>query len=529
MKKYLLIVMLILTIEGDLFPQAKTRRLPSIINHPSMNLFAPYMSFDGNALLFVCDDGEDQALTVSYTSRETDWAKPVVLPKHVNHRLVYLPGFALSADGKRLYFTAAKSPVVGGYDIMTSELKGTTWSEPQNLAVPINSKTNEGSPSFTTDGNNIYFMRCDKMDQNSASGCKIFSSKKKPNGQWEEPRELPPNINTGNSQTPRIMADGETLIFSSDKLGNGKGGMDLYVTRFKNGTWTDPVPMDFINTEKNDQFISVAALGRYILKDAPGARKTSELVEYLIPNELRPRGVMKVEGTVKDSFNATIPSYISVTDLSTGKRAYTGRPNADGSYMFYLMEGTAYEMSVDPEQSNVSFFSRLFDLNSDKIPQKERVNVILKKPEAGDEFLMEMIAFRAQSSQLEPSSEPEIKRLIRLAKSNPQFLFEIEVTMNGYMEDSVSTNPELTEVRIDTLKTQVAPIDSLTEANPKDSIRIKTIYHNDRTLKQAQSILDYIVKQGGDANSFSLKGTAIPVSTPDGRRLSIKVLARAKA
>lgn len=529
MKKYLLIVTLILTVEGHLFSQAKTRRLPSIINHPSMNLFAPYMSFDGNALLFVCDDGEDQTLTVSYTSRETDWAKPVVLPKHVNHRLVYLPGFALNADGKRLYFTSAKSPGVGGYDIMTSELKGSTWLEPQNMAVPINSKANEGSPSFTTDGNNIYFMRCDKMDQNSASGCKIFASKKKPNGQWEEPRELPSTINTGNSQTPRIMADGETLIFSSDKLGNSKGGMDLYVTRFKNGSWTDPVPMDFVNTDKNDQFISVAALGRYLLKDAPGARKTSELVEYLIPNDLRPRGVIKIEGTVKDSFNAPISSYISVTDLSTGKRAYTGRPNADGSYMFYLMEGTTYEMSVDPEQSNVSFFSRLFDLTSDKIPQKERVNVILKKPEAGDELPMGMIAFKDQSAQLMPSSEPEIKRLMRLAKSNPQFLFEIEITMNGYMEDSVSINSELTEIRIDTLKTQIASIDSLGETSPKDSIRLKTIYHNDRTLKQAQSILDYIVKLGGDANRFSLKGTAIPVAAPEERRLAVKVLVRAKA
>jgi hypothetical protein len=93
--------------------QAKTRRLPSIINHPSRNCYAPYLSLDGNALLFVSNDGEDGTLTVSYTTRENDWIEPVILPKNVNHRLLYLRGFALSADGKKLYFTSTKSPIVG--------------------------------------------------------------------------------------------------------------------------------------------------------------------------------------------------------------------------------------------------------------------------------------------------------------------------------------------------------------------------------------------------------------------------------
>ena len=130
----------------------------------------------------------------------------------------------MSADGKKMYFTSTKSPIVGGYDIMMSELKGKAWSEPQNFMFPINSKTNEGCPSVTMDGNTLYFMRCDKMDQRTAGGCKLFRADKKANGQWDEPKELPSNINTGNSQTPRIMADSETLIFSSDKMSSTKGG-----------------------------------------------------------------------------------------------------------------------------------------------------------------------------------------------------------------------------------------------------------------------------------------------------------------
>ena len=130
--------------------------------------------------------------------------------------------------------------------------------EPQNLMLPINSKTNEGCPSPSPDGNAIYFMRCDKMDQNKADGCKLFVTKKKTNGQWDDPKELPANINTGNSQTPRIMADGETLIFSSNKMVSTKGGMDLYVSKFINGSWTDPRPMDFVNSEKESFLLNIS-------------------------------------------------------------------------------------------------------------------------------------------------------------------------------------------------------------------------------------------------------------------------------
>lgn len=508
--------------------QAKTRRLPGIINHPSLNLYAPYISHDGNALLFVSDNGEDGALTVSYTSRETDWSEPAELPKNVNHRLVYLKGFALSADGKKLYFTSTKSPVVGGYDIMSSELKGKTWAEPQNLMFPINSKMNDGCPSPTPDGNTLYFMRCDKMDQRMASGCKLFRVDKKTNGQWDQPKELPSNINTGNSQAPRIMADSETLIFSSDKMSSSKGGMDLYVSKFNNGNWSDPVAMDFVNTDQDDQFVSVAALGRYLIKEAPGPRKNSELVEFLIPDELRPKGMMKVEGKIIDENNAALPAYITIKDLVNSKRVYSGRPANDGSYFVYISEGSKYEMSIDPEQSKVGYFAKQFDLTGDKIPQREKINITLKQPVPGDEMLLDLIQFKPSTSELEVTSENELKRLIRLIKANPQLNFEIQVMLNGYEEDSVQSSPDLTEVLIDSMRTQVDDIDSLGQLYKRDTIVTRTTYHNDRTQAQADSIVEYLVRLGANANTLTTLTNAIPAVLPENRKLIVKAVARAK-
>jgi hypothetical protein len=494
MRKYFLTGLFQLLVCQFLFSQAQVRKLPAIINHPSLNLYAPFISADGNALLFTSDNGGDGVYVVSYTSRDPDWTAPAELPKYLSNRLNFLRGYALSGDGKKIYVTSAKSPVVGGYDIFAAELKGTTWSQPENLMMPINSKGNEGCPSFTPDGNTMYFMRCDKMDQVKAEGCKIFMSKKKNNGQWDEPVELPASVNNGNSQTPRIMADGETLIFSSDKMTPNKGGMDLYLCRFKNGKWSEPVPLEFLNSEKDDQYVSVSAVGRHVLKEEKGTRNNFELTEFLLPMNLRPKGLTKVEGKIEGATGA-IPSYIAVTDIQSGKRIFSGKPAPDGSYFFYLQEGSVYELSVDPEQSNISYFAKVFDLRSEKISQKEKVNVTLKEPAPGDEFMMELVSFKPHSSDLEPLSLEELGRFSRMAKSNPDLKFEIHLTLLGYKQDSVQSSPDLTEVKFEPLE---MVMDSVQDSTQQETIKpvAKVTYHNDRTLKQAQAINAYLTKEG---------------------------------
>lgn len=508
------------------FSQAKLRKMPPVINHPANNLFAPFVSFDGDALLFISDNSEDNVLTPFFSSRESGsgWKEPVVLPKIVNTRLNYLYGYSLGPDGKTLYLNSFKQPGVGGFDILVSELKGTSWTEPKNLTVPINSKLNEGCATITPDGKAMFFMRCEKMDQKTADLCKLFMARKKSNGDWEEPVELPASINTGNSQAPRIMADGETLLFSSNKMG-GKGGMDLFMTRFKNGQWTKPVPLDFVNTEKDDQYVSATALGRYLLRDSPGTRK-NELVEYLIPNELRPKGLMKIDGKVTDPAGAIIPSYISVIDLGTNKRVYNGRPEPSGAFTVYLTEGARYELSIDPEQGNVNFYAKQFDLTSDKIPQVEKVAAILKPIANQDEIPLDLVTFKQNSADVNPASYEDLKRLARVIKSNPAFKFEIQVMLAGYNEDSVRSSADLTEVVYDSIHMLVDDIDTLGQLYKRDTVIAKVTYHNDRTIQQAKNVISYLVSQGAAPNNLVHFGNARAEAIPENRKTVVKAVAR---
>ncbi|PZR40995.1 MAG: hypothetical protein DI538_02620 [Azospira oryzae] len=507
----------------SLMAQAALRKLSPVINQPSVNVSVPFISLDGNTLLFLSDYAEDEKLVINYSTKEgaVNWKEPITLPKTINNNLNFLKGYTLSPDGKTIYLTNMKTGGIGGFDIYKSELKGATWSELTNLALPINSKLNDGSPTFSADGNTMYFMRCEKMTFDKADACKLFTARRKPNGQWEEPTELPALINTGNSQTPRILGDGETLIFSSNKFPANKGGMDLYMTRWNGSSWSNPLPLDFVNTPNDDQFVTASNVGRYLMKEAPGARR-SEIVEVLFPAEIRPKVMMKIEGTVN------IPSYISVFNKKEQTRVFNSRPGANGQFTVFLKEGGIYDLSIEPEQDINTFFSKEYNLTNDKFPQIDRITATLKPVAAGDEIELGGVSFRPNSFELDPSSAQDLRRVARMIKANPSFRFAIDVSLFGYVRDSVRSNPDLSEQSTDTVKIPVSykAIDKTSADSVKilvrDSVVIKNTYHNDRTPHQALEIANYLSSQGVPAKNITLTHHAVP-ALPENRKVVVKL------
>jgi hypothetical protein len=98
--------------------------------------------------------------------------------------------------------------------------------------------------------------------------------------------------------------------------------------------------------------------------------------------------------------------------------------------------------------------------------------------------------------------------------------------LSGYQEDSVRSNTDLTEIQIDSLKSQYDEIDTLGQLYKKDTIMVKTTYHNDRTVRQAKAVVDYLITQGVDGQRLAVFVNAIPATLPENRKLTVK--ARAK-
>jgi hypothetical protein len=150
-----------------------------------------------------------------------------------------------SPDGSRVYYYAYNPPnPVGGADLCYSVKNGSAWSEPVNLATPLNTPQDEYHPCVVADSS-VYF-------ENLAG--KICYAKYQ-NGAYQ-PRVLMPALFNDPGMAwgnPYVSPDESYFIFNSSRPG-GFGGTDLYISYKKtDGTWTNPKNLgNIINTITNE-------------------------------------------------------------------------------------------------------------------------------------------------------------------------------------------------------------------------------------------------------------------------------------
>ncbi|GAB1445648.1 hypothetical protein MASR2M41_13620 [Flammeovirgaceae bacterium] len=155
-----------------------------------------------------------------------------------------------------------------------------------------------------------------------------------------------------------------------------------------------------------------------------------------------------------------------------------------------------------------------------------------------------------------------------MVKGNPDIKFLLDVTLHGYRTDSIPSDPDLTEIIIDTLHysvsrqvvdtvkldslliaineqsalaevqsdssamaidtTFMSQIDAVRKTAFKiilvDSIAIKKTYHNNRTQAQVKNIIAFLLKEGVTAQNLSYSNKAIPESIPENRKTKVKVI-----
>ena len=135
-----------------------------------------------------------------------------------------------------------------------------TLSSPEPLSKKINSKFNESTPVFTTDGKTMYFTR-----NNFINGKKETDSEKTvllklykatlDGANWGNVTELPFNSNAYSVAHPALSPDNKTLYFASNMPGT-IGESDIFkVAINEDGSYSVPENMGVkINTEARETF-----------------------------------------------------------------------------------------------------------------------------------------------------------------------------------------------------------------------------------------------------------------------------------
>lgn len=262
--------------------------------------YAPSISANGNTMIFQSDRSGNYNLYVTHKSDGNTWSIPEPIKGQINDygsENDLIGGPSLSYDGNYLYFFASFKGGFGAEDIYYSVRENNEWSAPKNIGKPINTTAYEGFPTISSDGKSLYFMKISGNSVEQMTCYTMMVSNRDENGNWEKPYPLPNNINKGCEKFPRIMSDNETLIFSSIRGGDTKNGFDLFETKYLGEQkWSEPVSMDFANTESHDYFGAVSSVADVIYTNAVPKTYSAnyDLYSSKIPTEFKPRSVINI-------------------------------------------------------------------------------------------------------------------------------------------------------------------------------------------------------------------------------------------
>lgn len=219
------------------------------------NEFGGTVTPDGSELYFSISVPQSYRYAI-YVSRRTPtgWGRPELAPFSGTGR-DFDP--VLSPDGKRLLFISDR-PVHPGetkkdYDVWEVDRVGKGWSAPRNLGPPIDGKLGgeertEEFASLAADGT-MYLAIV------TEAGMGIFRSDWK-DGRYQEPVSLGDVVNVAGVFTgePIIAPDQSFLLLSSYGRHGGYGGWDIWISRHEaDGSWSDPENLGpRVNTPQRD-------------------------------------------------------------------------------------------------------------------------------------------------------------------------------------------------------------------------------------------------------------------------------------
>jgi outer membrane protein OmpA-like peptidoglycan-associated protein len=405
----------------------------------------------------------------------------------------------ISPDGQEILIYKDDN---GDGNIYSTTLNGDAWSTPVKLGNNVNSKYWEPSAFISADGHAIYFS---SNRPGGYGGRDIYVSQKTEKGEWGKAFNMGSLINTPyDEDAPFIHPDGITLFFSSN--GNkSMGGFDvMYSTLSDDGTkWQEPVNVGYpVNSPDDDIFyvVSPDKTNAYYssFKEGGVGEKDNYKITFL-DQKKAPLTVLK--GIVKNA-DGNIPRdiMITVTDNETEKVVGIYKANSKtGNYLFVLTPGKNYNISYQAEGFLFYSENRQIEKNTNYYEIYKAIN--LPPVIVGSKIVLNNIFFDFDKTTLRPTSNVELRNILRLLTKYPKMVIEIA----GY-----------------------------TDSKGTDSYNIKL------SKDRAQAVVDFLITKGVIksrlvASSYGEAFPAAPNENADGsdspsgrqlnRRVELKILA----
>jgi len=331
----------------------------------------PAVSYDGNTIVYTERSGKVNSLFFTKKVRGK-WQKPFEITAELNAG-EDCSSCSLNNDGTELYLYK-----IDNYDgaLYSSNYINGNWTPIKKLNRFINTKYYESHAAVSADGKKLYFTSNREGGQGSLD---IYVSEKDSTGDWGPAVNLGTSINTRyNEDTPFITQNNAELYFSSEGH-NTMGGYDNFKSQKTGSGWKTPENLGYpINTTDDDKFFQPVSNGSYAFYSMTTGYKKKEIFYMSLGNDVNK--LLEIEGklSLRDTtveFNNNYKIYLM--DKLSGDTLDVGYPNKlTGLYGFAVFPG---EFRLD--YTAPGYFSHRIDTNFFQIDPSVpvNINVILEK------------------------------------------------------------------------------------------------------------------------------------------------------
>ncbi|HRK05475.1 MAG TPA: OmpA family protein [Chlorobiota bacterium] len=412
--------------------------LPAAINSEYMDLLDG-ISPDGRTMYISrtghpANVGTEKKSDVWVTTKDAhgNWQPAVHLGRPINNEG---NNFLVTAmpDGNQLYLqnTYNRDGSVGGPGISLSKREGSTWTLP--VAQKIEDYENLSGSTTSYIAPDGLTLISSVQRQEGMGSLDLFVSKRQEDGSWSRPVSLGSTINTvGADYGPFIAADNTTMIFSSNGH-PGHGGVDLYVTRRLDDTWTswsEPENLGKpINSDDHDAYFMIPTVGDIGYFNSKEGDREMDIYSIRVPSGALPRTTLIVRGRVFDAKTSKpIAADIIYERLESGVREGEATSNpSDGAYSVALSGKVAY--TIRAVAQGYYALSESVDLSS---TSGEVTRDLFLVPIVKDAVIrLNNIFFDSGSWDIKPESMPEIRRLADVLRDN----VNVEIELAGHTDD----------------------------------------------------------------------------------------------
>ena len=351
----------------------------------------------------------------------------------------------ISKDGKTLYFARCNAPnSMGSCDIFVSQMKSdSTWSIARNLGPAINSSGWDSQPSLSHSGDTLFFS----SDRIGGFGyADIYYSVKGADGQWQKAQNVGPIVNTrGFEVSPFFHHKHNVLYFSSNGQPLSFGDFDIYKARKHNYAWEEPKNIGpLVNGSGSEYYFTIDSESSflYYARSSSNDINNLDLFSFPVPMEAQPTATVKLHGSlINAETKKPFTGIVSVIDLDRSVEVAPKFLRENGTFDFQLINKRNYLLVIQGDDffriEELLFMDGDMEINREADPIESRI-------------AFKTLEFENGKADILPAMHTDLAKLGNFLLDHPSF--NLQISGHTDSQGKEDANLRLSQDRADAIR-----------------------------------------------------------------------------